>query len=202
MSMPNQNDTTSTTNQPATPQAPPPTTTASLPTGTAADNQNVPKLDLEASCLALIAGLQANYQSTDVFQMSIGKLTRDDIIAAAQAFINDLEATKAKKQAWSSAVQAERDSLAKLRPVRTAVHVFFQNLLGKGSADLRTYGFEPQKPRQTSVKAKAAGQVQAAETRKARGTKGKKQREAITAPAAATPAEPSTTTAPAAPSKS
>jgi len=163
----NQKDTMPNTNQPAAPQAPPPTTPAPLPTGTAADNQNVPKLDLEASCLALIAGLQANYQPTDVFQMSIGKLTRDDIIAAARAFINDCEATKAKKQVWQAAVQTERQSLAELRPVRSAVHVFFQNLLGKGSADLRTYGFEPQKPRKTTVKTKAAGQQKAEATRKA-----------------------------------
>jgi hypothetical protein len=163
----NQKDTMPTTNQPAAPQAPPPTTGVPLPTGTAADNENVPKLDLEASCLALIAGLQANYQPTDVFQMSIGKLTRDDIIAAAQSFISDCEATKAKKQAWQAAVQAEKQSVAELRPVRSAVHVFFQNLLGKGSADLRTYGFEPQKPRNTSVKAKAQGQQKAQETRNA-----------------------------------
>jgi hypothetical protein len=201
MSTTKQNATTSNTNQPAAPEAPPPTTSATLPTGTAADNQNVPKLDLEACCVALIAGLQANYQPTDVFQMSIGRLTRDDIISAAQAFISDCEATKAKKQAWRTAVQTEKESLAKLRPVRSAVHVFFQNLLGKGSGDLRTYGFEPQKPRKTSVKAKAEGQALAAETRKARGTKGKKQREAIKAPAATTPAEPVAPTAPAAPAK-
>ncbi len=105
MSMPNQNDTKPTTNQPATPQAPPPTPPAAVPTGTAADNENVPKLDLEASCLALIAGLRANYQPTDVFQMSIGKLTRDDIIRFVQAFVADCEDTKAKKLAWSMAVQ-------------------------------------------------------------------------------------------------
>ena len=64
-------------------------------------------------------------------------------------------------------MQTEKQALADLRPVRSAVHVFFQNLLGKGSADLRTYGFEPQKPRQTSVKAKAEGQQKAQETRKA-----------------------------------
>jgi hypothetical protein len=163
----NQENPMPTTNQPAAPQAPPPTPATPLPTGTAADNENVPKLTLEASCVALIAGLQAKYQPTDVFQMSIGTLTRDDIIAVAQAFINECEATKAKKQAWQASVQTERQSLAKLRPVRSAVHVFFQNLLGKGSADLRTYGFEPQKPRQTSVKAKAEGQQKAQQTRNA-----------------------------------
>ncbi len=188
MTQPNRSNPVTNTNQPATPQSPPLTPATTALTGTAADDSNVPKVTLQAACLALVAGLRANYQPQDVFQMSIGTLTRDEIITNVLAYANDCETTKAKKQDWRAAVQTEKEAKAAMRPVRSAVHVFFENLLGKQSAELRTYGFEPQKPRKTTVKAKAAGQAQAAETRKARGTKGKKQREAITGPAATTPA--------------
>lgn len=151
--------------QTATSSAAPPAEPAI--TGTAADDGNVSTLDLLTAVQTLVKGLQANYQATDIFQMSIGTFTRDDIIQIAQTFIADCEDTKAKKLAWSTAVQTERQSRAQLRPARRAVHVFFQNLLGKESAALRTYGFEPQRPRQTSVKAKAAGQQKAEATRKA-----------------------------------
>jgi hypothetical protein len=195
MSTMNQTNNPSTQNQAPAPQSPPPTPATPPLTGTAADDSNVPKVTLQAACVALVAGLRANYQPQDVFQMSIGTLTRDEVITTVLSYVNDCETTKAKKQDWRAAVQTEKEAKAAMRPVRSAVHVFFQNLLGKESAELRTYGFEPQKPRKTSVKAKAAGQALAAETRKARGTKGKKQREAITAPAATPPA-------PAAPAKS
>jgi hypothetical protein len=202
MSNVNQPTNQPTQNQAPAPQPPPPAPATPPLTGTAADDSNVPKFTLQAACIALVAGLRANYQPQDVFQMSIGTLTRDDIITIVLTFVNDCETTKARKQQWRTAVQTEKGAKAAMRPVRSAVYVFFQNLLGKQSAELRTYGFEPQKPRKTSVKAKAEGQAQAVETRKARGTKGKKQREAIKAPAATTPAEPVAPTAPAAPAKS
>lgn len=142
-------------------------TTTPTVTGTAPETESVNKLDLLTAVQTLVTGLQANYQPTDVFQMSIGTLTRDDIIKVVLAYVADCEDSKAKKQAWQAAVQTEKEAKTAMRPVRSAVHVFFQNLLGKQSAELRTYGFEPQKPRKSSVKAKAEGQQKAEATRKA-----------------------------------
>ena len=161
-------------------------------TGTAPDAQKASKVDIETALQTLVTGLLANYQPGDVFKLKAGTFTRDQIVAAVVGFINDCEDTKAKKLAWRAAVQTERTTLAQVRPIRTGLHTFFQTLFGKDGAELRTYGFEPQKPRATSVKAKAAGQEQAAETRKARGTKGSKQRKAIKAPPAPAPATPAT----------
>jgi hypothetical protein len=171
----------------------PPTNTTTPITGTAADSVKATRTDIEMACQTLVAGLLANYQPGDVFKLKAGSFTRDQIVAAVVGFINDCEDTKAKKQAWRAAVQTERTTLAQVRPIRTGLHTFFQTLFGKDGAELRTYGFEPQKPRATSVKAKATGQQKAAETRVARGTKGKKQRQEIKAqpaPAATTPAAP------------
>lgn len=169
----------------------PNTNTTTTITGTAMDNAKVSKVSIEMALQTLVVGLLANYQPGDVFKLKAGTFTRDEIVAAVLGFVGDCEDTKTKKLAWRAAVQVERATLAKVRPIRTGLHSYFQTLFGKDGAELRTYGFEPQKPRETSVKAKAEGQQRAAETRVARGTKGKKQREAITAqatPGAATPA--------------
>lgn len=179
-----------TPNTPATPNQSNPQPDPAI-TGTASDSVNATKVDLETACQTLVTGLRANFQPGDVFKMKAGTFTRDEIVAGVLAFVADCEDTKQKKQAYRTAVQTERATLASIRPIRNGLHLYFEALFGTDGAELRTYGFEPRKPRKTSVKAKAEGQQQAAETRKARGTKGKKQRLAVKAEPVAPAATPS-----------
>jgi hypothetical protein len=168
-------------------------------TGTAADSAHANKVDLQMAYQTLSAGLIANYQAGDVFRLKAGTLTRDELVTLFQGFLASAEKTKAAHQAWKAAVQDEHDVLAQVRPLRAGLHVYFQSLYGKDGAELRIYGFEPQKPRVMTVKAKAEGQARAKATRAARGTKGKRQREAITAEPAAPPAVPASPASPPSP---
>ncbi len=75
--------------------------------------------------------------------------------------------------------------------LRAAIRVMF----GTDAVALADFGLEPPKPKTESPATRVAAAQKAAATRKARGTKGKKQKLAITAPAPA--AEPATPPAPA-----
>ena len=61
-------------------------------------------------------------------------------------------------------------------PLREGVRNIVVAKLGKSSPQLTTYGFSPRKVAQTKALTKAASQVKAEATRKARGTVGKKQK--------------------------
>ncbi len=171
-----------------TPASPPTSPATPAITGSAADSGHAPLVALQMAYQTLCMGLLANYQPTDTFTLKAGTFTRDELVTLFQGALAAIEATKTAKQAWIGATQSQQATLAGARPVRSGLKLFFQMLYGKDGAQLRTYGFEPQKVGVTRVAVKAAAKVQSGETRKIRGTKGKRQRLEIVAslePAAA-----------------
>ena len=147
-----------------------------------ANNSNRgPKVDLQAAYSALANGLVANFLPTDTFDIGGVKYTRDELVTEFNGFVTAAEDTKDKHREWLAAVQTERQVEAQARPLRDGVHGILAVKLGKSSPQLETYGFAPERPRRKTAKAKADAVTKAADTRAARGTKGKKQRQQIKA---------------------
>jgi hypothetical protein len=138
------------------------------------------KTDLQASYVALIAGLQAGYAPDYVFQLTTGDQRCDEVVAELQKYVTAAQATKSSNQAWRNDVQTERQVAAEVAPVRAAVHSVLIGRYGKGSTQLLAYGFSPQKVAERTAASKAGAAVKTKATRTARGTKGSKEKLAIT----------------------
>jgi hypothetical protein len=161
---------------------PPPTAAPATPTmtGVANGGGRATKVELQSSYLALIAGLQANFQPGDSFAVRSGILTRDQVVAELQGFVTCAENTKSSNQAWKADVQAERAEELKVAPLRADVKGILVARLGASSSQLVGYGFSPRKVTVVTPAAKAAAAAKAKATRAARGTKGSVQKLDVT----------------------
>jgi hypothetical protein len=164
---------------PQTTQAPnvtPPVPATPAVTGVANNGNTGTKMELQTSYVALIAGLQTFYQPSDVLLLTTGTQTCGDLIAEFQQYVQAAENTKASYQAWRGDVQTERTVLADVGPKRSAVRSLVESRFGKGGTQLLQLGFAPKKTVKRTVVSKAEGVVKGEATRKARGTKGSKQK--------------------------
>jgi hypothetical protein len=176
------NPITQSTSQPASPQASPAVVqqlSATPPIVATAGSGNGKKVTLLASVQALIIGLQTYYQPTDVFQLQGGPMTRDELVADLQTFITAALKTSAANAAWRAAVQSERALETHIREERSQVKGIVTARFGKGGAQLLTFGYLPQRPRKTKAATTAVAVVKREATRKARGTRGKVQKQDI-----------------------
>ncbi len=157
------------------------TTAAAVPaiTGPANGSNNSTKVSLQTSYAALIAGLQAYYQPGDVLQLPTGDETRDAVIADLQKFVQAAEDTKAAYLAWRDAVQNERAIELALRPEKQAVQSVVVGRFGRASTTLLKFGIQPRVPVVRTVAEKAEANAKGEATRKARGTKGSKEKLAV-----------------------
>ena len=149
-------------------------------TGVANNGNTGTKMELQTSYVALIAGLQAFYQPSDVLLLTTGTQTCGDLIAEFQQYVQAAENTKASYQAWRGDVQTERTVLAGVGPKRSAVRSLVESRFGKGGTQLLQLGFAPKKTVKRTVVSKAEGVVKGKATRTARGTKGSKQKLDVT----------------------
>jgi len=189
--------------QPAPVASPPPALiTGSGSTTSSTGSTHATKVDVQAQYQAVIAGLLAYYQSTDMFIMSDGSYTRDQLVARFQSFVASVEQTKSSYQTWRTYVAAEHALELQVQPLRTGVRGIVQARFGNRGAQVLQFGFTPVKVAVRTAESKALAAKKAEATRLARGTVGKKKRATITgattpAAAPAAPAAPSAATAPA-----
>jgi hypothetical protein len=155
---------------PVTPATPP------VITGTVEKRSTGAKTALQASYVALIAGLRANYQPSDVFQLALGDKTCDEVVATLQQFVQAAENTKAAYAAYRATVGQEQAALAQARPVDQALVGVLRIRYGRTSQALLQYGVQPAKTPVRTAASKTEAVVKAKATRTARGTKGSKQK--------------------------
>jgi hypothetical protein len=138
------------------------------------------KVLLQASYQALVNGLQSSYEPTDTFNTTQGTYTRDELIAQFNTFIGTGETTKAARQEWLAATQAEQAGLLQVAPLRAAVRSVLQARFGTTGLGLSKFGFTPGKTPKKSTTTKAGAVAKTKATRAARHTMGKVQKQAIT----------------------
>jgi hypothetical protein len=183
MSQPNQPLTpTPSTAQPSTqPAVPTAANSAPAITGVAKGGGKIPKVQIQVAYQALVSGLQSTYEPSDTFVIAGQTLTRDEIIARLNAFIALGEATKATRQQWQGAVEAERAGLVAVNSLRQNLRSIVQARLGsKGASGLTAFGFSPAKTAKRTVTNKATAVAKTTATRAARHTMGKVQKQDIT----------------------
>jgi hypothetical protein len=83
------------------------------------------------------------------------------------------------KNTFHTLLGHEKVSNATARTFRNQVHGCLIARYGKDNAILTQFGFQPAKPRKTTVASKAVAALKVKATRAARGTKGKKQKAEI-----------------------
>jgi hypothetical protein len=171
------------TNQPVSPAAPP--APPPVITTVANDSNTTTKEAVELAYQTLVTGLLTNYQPTDLFMIDGGQQVTSALVGTFQRRIAAAEATKAAKNAYHEAVQAERAADLVARPMRAGLETYFQAQLGKTSPKLKTYGFEPRKVTVRTPAQKAEAAAKATATKAAGGKKAKKK--------AGTPTEPAPT---------
>jgi hypothetical protein len=137
------------------------------------------KVDLQAVYQGVIFGLLTFYQPSDMFQMTTGDFTRDQLIGQFQQFVNAAQQTKASNQKWRADIQAERTLEQNVRELRQAVRGIVQARFGKTGAQLLQFGFTLPKPRKKTAESKAVAVVKSQATRKKRQTLGKNQKKDI-----------------------
>jgi hypothetical protein len=135
----------------------------------------------------LIKGLQANFATKTPLVLKKQTLTVGEIVKQVQARVDARSTTSDAQKAYHSAVQAERESEAEVKPLQQALQRTLQGRFGDDSEKLKEFGIAPTKARKVPVATKAAAVAKGQATRDARGTKGPKEKLAIKGVAPAAP---------------
>jgi hypothetical protein len=169
-------------------------------------NTNVGKINVAAQratvlaqYTALVTGINTQLTDVSVFTFQEQQIPKTQVVSRLQARIDAAQTTKVARLALGAAVAAEAQIVADTTPLVADLKTFLQSRLGKKSPKLQTFGLTQLKTTQKSVAAKSVGVAKALATRKAIGTKGKKQRKAAieALAASATVQAPATSPAPA-----
>jgi hypothetical protein len=148
---------------------------------------NSSKLDLSATCSALITGINA-LSNADSVTSGGTTYTKGQLLAPLVAYLPLPAQTAAAKTAYTTAVDTE--AAAKAAAVDMIEHVIkpmLQLRLGKSSPALATYGLDPVKTPEKTAATKAAAAQKSQATRKALGTKGPVQKKTAKKELAAAP---------------
>ena len=149
-----------------------------------------------ASARALVAGTQKH---TPNGSLTFGNATytADALVQLLQGLIDALTADETARANARDALLALRAVRAKVRPVIRAYRRYLRATYGDAALTLADYGLEPEKaPRPLTAEQQALKAARAKATRKALGTKGRKQKRAakeeLASQAANPPAQPAT----------
>jgi hypothetical protein len=148
------------------------------------------KAKVEAQFTALVNGINTVLIDVTQFLFASGTIAKADLVSKFSSRIAAAENTKAARLALHNAVAAEAKIAAEVAPYRTDMRNYLVMRYGKGSPMLQTFGFTQAKVPQTGAVARAQGVTKALATRKALGTKGKKQRKLAAKALKQTPAQP------------
>ena len=143
-------------------------------------NVSAQKATFAALLAALVKGINTDLAGVASFDIDGSHLARADLLARLRATLDAITAVKAARTALGQAVASQSSSVAQARTLRGGVKRFLQTQYGPTSPKLQDFGFAPARVAKTPVKTKAQAKVKAAATRSARGTKGRKQKAAIT----------------------
>jgi hypothetical protein len=162
-------------------------------------NPNNSKNDQMAADQMLADGLTQNAKQFGILTVGGQPYKAADVAKVLQARINAQKAVIAAQGVLHGAVATAKVQLASSRALIKAVKQALRFMFSNDVNTLATFGLEPNKEPELKPATQVAAAAKAKVTRALRGTKGKKQKLAITAPEAA-PAAPEGATPAAAPS--
>ena len=156
------------------------------------------RVDQNAADEALANGLTQNAKAVGTLTVGGNAMKPTDVQKVLQARIAARNKATQARLDLKAAVAAQKSEIASTRGVVTGVKQALKVMFSHDASLLGTFGLVIN-AHEPTVATKAAGAAKAQATKAAHGIKGKKQRQAMTAPAAA-PAASATATPAAAPS--
>jgi len=139
----------------------------------------VSKLTKRARATGIIAGIVKHFVEASHF-LGGKEYSRRELVAEFQSHIAAIDEVDAKRAALAAAVEKERKLGRQTAALARYVKMMASSRFGLTPTICADFGWEvPKLPGPKTVKAKLEGAARARETRKARGTMGKRQRKKI-----------------------
>ena len=135
---------------------------------------------LEAELVQLEAGLVANLPAATVFTIGGVTLTQAQMDAQFQDWIAVCKAVEAVKQMYLAAVRARLEITVAARTFNKGFKAVVKEHFGPQSAALASFGIPTDKAVSITVQQHLVASMKRKQTRTVRGTKGKKQKAALT----------------------
>ena len=127
----------------------------------------------------MIRGLRSHAAKLIAFDLGTGFKSPDAVAAKYQAHLDAMSDVTEKEIAWKLAVERERVLEAEIKNLHPRVQDYLRSHFGAGASALRRFGLKPAKEPTVPVKTKLRAIEKRRETRRLRGTMGKKQRRRI-----------------------
>jgi hypothetical protein len=137
------------------------------------------KTELYAECLEIITGLETKLAKVQVFTLAGEDYSRQELLDIFQSLIDAQRATTSAHGRWLDAIGAERKTLERVRVVRNKYRTWTESNFGKGAPAIAVLGFKSTVPAKPNVATREQAIEKRRATRAARGTLGKKLRQAI-----------------------
>jgi hypothetical protein len=129
---------------------------------------------------ALAQGLGKRFAPGDTFTLGGKTYGRDELVAAFMRVGVLARESEMAHATWLAALEVERLYIEQQHRLRMQLQQFLQATYGPdGGVALEQFGLAPAKAGKKTVQVKAAAVDKALETRKLRGTLGKKQKKSI-----------------------
>ena len=139
----------------------------------------VSKLTKRARATGIIAGLVKHFLGAS-YSLGGKEYTRRQLVAEFQSHLDAIDEVDATRAALAAAVAKERKLARQVAALARYVKMSAESRFGLTPTICADFGWEvPKPPGPKTVKAKLEGAKKARETRKARGTMGKRQRKKI-----------------------
>jgi hypothetical protein len=135
----------------------------------------------------LIDGLNKHASTAPSVMLAGVTLRPSDVAAKLQALIAEFNAATTAATAWHNQVMTERNAAQQTKPLLLLVRRTLEAAYASQLDVLADFGLTPRKKTVISPQTRAAAAAKAKATRAARGSMGRKQRSAITAPVVVTP---------------
>ena len=136
--------------------------------------------EFEAELVKMLAGFQTVFPANGTLTIGGAVETLAVMVAKLQGWIGNSKAVDTAKQAYMAAVAARLAEVIEARTWQKDAKAALKLKLGNQNPALASFGIATDKPIQTTAQQKLVASAKRSQTRKVRGTKGKKQRAAIT----------------------
>jgi hypothetical protein len=137
------------------------------------------KLQKSEKYRQLIKGVRKHWMKGGSMVFAQKTYTPGQVVDELQSFIDEQDRTAQARAAWRDQVKRERALEKKLGPLVSGIEYRVGALYKKDGTERSDFGIRKGKPGPKTLSVKAEMVVKAAATRKARGTKGKRQRSKI-----------------------
>jgi hypothetical protein len=148
---------------------------------------------------ALIGAINSELPNVLSFTLNGRTITRADLLAALQAFIDAATDTTTANNAWRAKVSAEKAARVEAAGLVSGMKIYVQGVYGKASPEVLKFGFKPATPPARTLVSKVIGVTKGAATRQLRNPLTPTEKKALKASVGATIEIPTNEPKPAAP---